>query len=197
MKFEKRVEGSRVSGVSAFLLRKGFEDTVELAAAAGKSGNNILGGRLKESHNVGDKFVLALDCCKSVELISTEVNGFFNVCCLKSRKHIVLLHKVLDELGRCVSNLGAHQRSGACQCGIQFGVITFKTFESLAEKSILYYHELNISLGASATKVRSLLCVQTGSLNEVEVRILLQELGYIVYDKSFIFFFRFATGLRG
>ena len=37
--------------------------------------HDVLHGRLEKSHDVGDKFVLALDGSESVELIGTEING--------------------------------------------------------------------------------------------------------------------------
>ena len=72
---------------------------MELIAARSKGGNNVLGGRLEKSHNVGDKFVLALDCSKGVELVGAEIDGFFNVSCLESGECIVFLYKVLGQ--RC------------------------------------------------------------------------------------------------
>ena len=67
-----------------FFLGESFENAVELCCAALECGNHILGGRLEERHNVGDKFVLALDGSESVELVGTDVNSFLNVCTFKS-----------------------------------------------------------------------------------------------------------------
>ena len=46
--------------VYASFLGEGLKDAMELGAAAGESGNNILGGRLKESHNIGVSSFLLL-----------------------------------------------------------------------------------------------------------------------------------------
>ena len=150
---------------------------MELGAAAGESGNNILGGRLKESHNIGDEFVLALDDSKGVELVGANVNGFFYICCLERGERIVLFHKVLDKLCRSIGNLCAHQGCGTGKGGIEFAEITFEVFKSFVKKSVLYNNQLHVGFGAGAAKIACLLGVEACGLHKVEVGILLEDLG--------------------
>ena len=57
-----------------FLLGEGFEDAVDGISTRLKGGNDILGRRLKQSHNVGDELVLALDIGKGLKLVFTNID---------------------------------------------------------------------------------------------------------------------------
>ena len=96
-------------GVLVFFLRKSFEDAVELATTRSKGGNNVLGGRLEKSDNVGDEFVFALDGSESVDLIGTEINCFFYISALECGEGVAFLDKVLEEFGGGVTHVRAHQ----------------------------------------------------------------------------------------
>lgn len=180
-----------------FFLRECLEDAVELVAAGLKCGYNILGGRLEECDDVGDEFVLALDGSESVELVSSEVNGSFYISALESGQCVAFLDEVLQELGGSVAHVGAHQRGGTVKGAIEFGVVAFESLESLVEKSVLDHEELDVSVEACATESRSLFSVESGSLYQVETIVLLDGLGDLSDDYSFIFLFHCVRVLTG
>ena len=90
-------------GWLVFFLRECLEDAVKLGGAGLKSGYNVLGGRLQQGHNVGDKFVLALDGCQDFNLVGSQVCCLLDVSALEQRQRIALLDERLEQLCRSVA----------------------------------------------------------------------------------------------
>ena len=151
----------------------------------------------KVCHNVGDKFVLALDGSESVELVGTDVNSFLNVCTFKSGKGFVFSHEILEQLGGGVAHVGADERSRALEHRVKLGVVAFKAFESFVQQGVLNHHQLHIGLKAGTTEFACLFSVESGGLHKIETGVFLDGLGYVLYDECFIFLFHFVAKLSG
>ena len=160
---------------------------MELATTALESADNVLGGRLEQSHNVCDEFVLALDSGKCVELVGTEVNGFFDVSSLQQGQCVAFLNEVFEQFCRRVAHVGAHQRSRLLECGVEFGVIAFEVFESLAEELVLHNNQLDVGVEASTAKFGGLFGIESGSFYEVEAVVCLDSFLYFADYNRFIF----------
>ena len=67
-----------------------------------KRGEHFVDRTFEHSHNIGDKFALALDGSECVELVGADINGFFHIGSLKSGKSsfLVGLKNVLDKFSR-------------------------------------------------------------------------------------------------
>ena len=160
-------------------------------ATALESGDNILGRRLKESHNVGDKLVLALDVCKGFKLVFAYIESLFNISSLQAGEHVVFLTEALDELGGCIAGVGAHQGAGTMEGTFKFGkVVDTHALESLDEEFVLNNEELHVVLEALATQRGGLLGVEAAGFDYIVAAIFLDGLGDFRYNESFVFFFR-------
>lgn len=172
-----------------FFFGEGLKNAMELAATGGESGYHILGGRLKESDHIGDEFVLALDACQSVELVFTNVNGLFDISGFQAGKNVVFLLEILQELGGSIADIGEHHRSGTLEGAVDFGEIAFSLLESFVQKSVFNHHQLDVALEACAAQSRSLLCIESGGLHEVETGVLFESLGDFSMIKPLSSFF--------
>ena len=165
-----------------FFLRKCFEDAVDSGGTTLKSADHILGRRLQKSDNIGDEFVLALDRSEGIQLVGAHVNGLFNVCAFEQGQGVAFLHEVLEEFGRSVTHVGAHQRGRLFQCRVKLGIIAIEALESFVEKRVLYNDQLDVGVETCATQCRSLLSVKSGGLYQIEAALLTDGLGNFVDD---------------
>ena len=180
-----------------FFLRECLKHTVESSSTGLESRNKVLCGALEECNHVGDKFVLALDGGKCVELICTEVYCLFYVSGFERGQCVALLYEVLEELRGSITYVGAHERSAAVEGTVKFAVVTFKVLECLVEKFVLHNHELDVGIVASATELRGLFSIESCSLYEVETIVGFDSLLNLLYDASFFFLFHCLDVLEG
>ncbi len=131
---------------------------MELGATRSKSGYHILGRRLEQSDNIGDEFVLALDCSQRVKLISAKVDGFLYIGSLKQGELgvFIFLEDIFDELRGSIANIREHDGCSFLESGVDFRIVLVERLESLVEKSILDNKELDVGLVAGTAQVRSL-----------------------------------------
>lgn len=172
-----------------FLLGEGFEDAMDGISTRLEGGNDILGRRLKQSHNVGDELVLALDIGKGLKLVFTNIDCLFNISGFQAGENVVFLAEALEELGRSVADVGTHQRACALEGGIKLLVVAIEGLQGLVEQSILDNHQLDVVLEALATKRGGLLGIESGGLYQVEAAVFLDGFCDFRYDESFLFFF--------
>lgn len=104
-----------------------------------------------------------------------------------------LLDEVFKKLGGSVGHLGEHQRGRLLQSGIKLGVVTLEVLESLVEKLVLHHHQFHTRLEACTAKLARALGVESGCLYQIEARISLDRLLYLLYDLDFIFLFHFLS----
>ena len=97
-------------------LSDSVKQTVDLTTSI-QARYDILDRRLQQSHNIGDKFVLALDSYQLIKLVSTYEEALLSICTLQGGDTFLLV--LLNQLGRLVSCLGEHDSSVTLQAVIQ------------------------------------------------------------------------------
>ena len=145
--------------------------------------DNVLDWRLQQSHNIGNKFVLALDGYKLIEFVSANKEALFSEYTLQCRNLLLFVLIVLQQLSRSIGHLGEHQCSIALKAVIQSSIVEISFLECFVQQRVLYNKQLNVVLETIATKSACLLCIQTRKVNKIEVRILLEFLTKF-YDNS-------------
>ena len=86
-----------------------------------ESRDNVLCRRLQQSHNIGDKLVLALESGQLIEFVSTYEDALLGVSSLQCRD--TLLRVVLQQLGWRVGNFREKDSRIASKCRIETFVI--------------------------------------------------------------------------
>ena len=97
----------------SLFLRESLKDAMKLVGTGLEAGNNILGGGLEKSDDIGDELVLALDSFECAELVGTYVNCLLYISGLEGGELSVLvtLYELLDELCGRIAHIAEHQRS--------------------------------------------------------------------------------------
>ena len=164
-----------VTGELRFAFFESLEKTVdELTAVALECRYNVLDRALEECHNVGDEFLLALDCAESFEVFGTYVEAFFSISSLESGNGGLLIGYFLEELCGNICNVAEHYSSVALEAAIEGSEVYLRVFESLDKEIVLYNNHLNFLLKALATELTGLLRVETGNVYEVEVSVFVE-----------------------
>ncbi len=157
-----------------------------VASAALKCADDILGGRLEESDDVGDKFLLALDGDERLEIVGS-VDRRLDVSTLKDRL-LVGSSELLYELSGSVAYVGEHDGSIATEARVELSELTVNRADCLLDQRILNDLELNLLLEAGLAESASLLGVEALDVDEVEVVVALNRLSELFEESGFIFF---------
>ena len=163
-------------------LSDSVKQSVNLATSI-QTRNDILDRRLQQSHNVGDKFVLALDSYQLVKFFSTYEEALLSICTLQGGDTFLLV--LLDQLGRYVCRLCEHDGRIAFQALIQRSVVNIRSLKCLVQKLVLHNQQFDLVLEALPTEVTGLSCIQSGNVNQIEMRIFLQFLSEFYDDSIF------------
>ena len=71
-------------------LRDSVQQAMDLATSV-QTRNNVLDWRLQQSHNIGNKFVLALDRYQLFQLVSTYEEALFSISGLQCGDAVLLI----------------------------------------------------------------------------------------------------------
>ena len=88
---------------------------MNLATTTLQSADNILGRRLQQSDDVGNKLVLALEVAQCLEILLTDKHSLFDVCGLECGDSLLLLPEVLNQSCRSIAGVSQQQRGASCQ----------------------------------------------------------------------------------
>ena len=129
-------------------LAQGLKHAVDRVLAALECRDNVLGGRLEEGNNVGDEFVLALECGKCFELIGS-LEAFLYVSAFEFNFFVLI---TLDELCRYVARVTEHDSRRAFESLSDGLEVDAFVGEGFLEQVVLHHHQLNLLVEASTTQ---------------------------------------------
>ncbi len=157
-----------------------------VASAALERADDVLGGRLEESDDVGDELLFALDSHERLEVVST-VDRLLYVSTLEDRL-LVSSAELLDDLSGSIANVGEHDRGVAAEAAVEVSEFTIDGVDGLLEQGVLDNLELDLLLEADLAECAGLLGVEAFDVNEVEVAVALDCLDELLNESGFIFF---------
>ena len=126
---------------------------MELAGTTVKRADNVLRRRLQQSHNIGDKFVFALDIGQDLQVLFANIYGFFHVCALEQGQRVIFLTELLDELGGSIARIAQQQCGLAVQKVIQTAIVqlALSSFFIVASLLLGYTFGLDFDTGTHST----------------------------------------------